>query len=375
MRIYKEILGVILLAALFVSCNKCLIPDNTDKEIEIELNGKSYIQFSSGITTKGALFHGDYLDNDFNVLGYQYRSADWGTASMMATPNVFVDIPQLLDFHDGIYTYENPQIWTGNNYSFFGYFPIDNDNIVLFDNGTSKQGKPYITYTLPSVTDPTKMLDVMTSCVHTRLSYDSDGNTINEVSMTMKHRLSAIDIRVRNHYTYKENVGSQEVPIVIEMINLTFKPKTYTKAKIYLDDSATEGIQSGTLSYSLVKNNSLNIDPTAGSNWVNITNDTGNNPTTFLLVPQNSNLEGTLDFSFKLKNGDNYIKDITDIDKDGNVDEEQISISYPLQNLKRTLVEGRRYYIEIYFSSDAVSIDITTADEWDEESDVIHEFE
>lgn len=377
MKISKKILGLLFFVAVSFGCNKTSIPGVTDNDITLELDGKSYIQFSSGISTRGALKEGLYLDDDFAVLGYQYRSTDWGTAYLMETPDVFANTPQLVEYENGIYTYSSPQIWTGNNYSFFGYNPAQHSSIKLFDDGsTIKEGVPYITYTLPSFEDPTLLIDLMTAFVHTRLDYDAAGNEINEVSLTMKHRLSAIDIRARNQYQYKETVESQGQAVVIEINELKFKPKTYTKAKIFLDGSQAEGIETNTLSYSLVNSsNTFDVNPTAGTDWVPITTDKGTNPTTFLLIPQNTYLEGTLDFSFKLKIGNTYIKDITDIDKDDNVNEELISISYPIQNLKRTLVEGRRYYIEIYFSSDAVSVDITTADEWDDEPNVTHEFE
>ena len=383
MKISKKILGLLFFAAVSFSCNKTLTPGVTDNDITIELDGKSYIQFSSGISTRGALKEGLYLDANFAVLGYQYRSTDWGAASIMATPNVFANTPQLVEFDKGIYSYNPPQIWTGNNYSFFGYSPLDNNDnpndvnkIILFDNGTSKLGIPYITYTLPSFNDPTQLIDLMTGFVHTRLDYDAAGNEINEVALTMKHRLSAIDIRARNQYLYKETVESQGQAVVIEITELKFKPKAYTKAKIFLDGSEAQGIETNTLSYELVNSsNTLDVDPTVGADWVGITTDKGSNPTTFLLIPQNMPLEGTLDFSFKLRDGNTYLKDITDIDKDNDKEESVISISYPIKNLNRTLVEGRRYYIEIYFSSDAVSVDISAADEWDDQSDVKHEFE
>lgn len=382
MRIYKKILGALFVVALSVSCNKSPMPENIGNDINIELNGKNYIQFSSGISTRGELYNGLYLDRNFAVLGYQYRAADWETASIMATPDVFVRKPELVTFNNGIYTYEDPQIWTGNNYSFFAYSPLDNNDIetdenkiVLFDDGNPKQGVPYITYTLPSFDNPAQLIDLMSGYVHTRLDYDAAGNEINEVNITMKHRLSAIDIRVRNHYQYKEPGASNGKAVAIEITELKFKPKTYTKAKIFLDGSQAEGIETRTLSYSLINGEPMNIGTTEGSDWVNITNDIGADATTFLLVPQNTSLEGTLDFSFKLKDGDTYLKDITDIDKDNNKEEEVISISYPIKNLNRTLVEGRRYYIEIYFSSDAVSVDISAADEWDDQPDVKHEFE
>ena len=40
----------------------------------------------------------------------------------------------------------------------------------------------------------------------------------------------------------------------------------------------------------------------------------------------------------------------------------------------RGLLEGRRYFIQINFTSDAVSVNIIAADEWNEKPQVNHEF-
>ena len=40
----------------------------------------------------------------------------------------------------------------------------------------------------------------------------------------------------------------------------------------------------------------------------------------------------------------------------------------------RPLLEGRRYYIQFNFTSDAVSVNIVAADEWDEFDRVDYEF-
>ena len=49
---------------------------------------------------------------------------------------------------------------------------------------------------------------------------------------------------------------------------------------------------------------------------------------------------------------------------------------YPISDFNRILEAGYRYYIEITFTSDAVSINITAADKWDDlKEDVELEFE
>jgi hypothetical protein len=41
----------------------------------------------------------------------------------------------------------------------------------------------------------------------------------------------------------------------------------------------------------------------------------------------------------------------------------------------KELIEGRRYFIELTFTSDAVSVNIIAADEWDDKDDIRYEFE
>jgi hypothetical protein len=41
----------------------------------------------------------------------------------------------------------------------------------------------------------------------------------------------------------------------------------------------------------------------------------------------------------------------------------------------KKLQEGRRYFIEFTFTSDAVSINVVAADEWDDKTDIRYEFE
>ena len=44
-------------------------------------------------------------------------------------------------------------------------------------------------------------------------------------------------------------------------------------------------------------------------------------------------------------------------------------------NFDKPLIEGRRYYIELTFTSDAVSVNIVAADEWNTKPDIQYEFE
>jgi hypothetical protein len=365
-------------------CNKnsvLEVPNGNDITIELD---HSYIQFGSGIETKGTLING-YLNNSFAVLGYQYPGM-WTAEYVFAEPNVFTTTPQVVTFDEDtqLYTYSPIQAWTGNRYSFFAYYPYDNvnyPNIKLFDNGTIKKGVPYITYTHPTDGDPTKLVDLMTaSFIDTKIGYDENGNEINyEVNLEMQHRMSAIDICARNYY--KDDEGNL---LTIEITKLEFKPiVAYKKAKFYLD-GVTEPItleegETGNLIYTLVT--SSNPRPAWARSTVDIEDNNQNDTdlryitssdenTTILLIPQSSELDGTLELSYKMKyDDDTYVKN-----EQGEVIEKHVS--YNLIDSKRALAEGRRYYVEITFTSDAVTVNITAADEWEElENDVVMEFE
>lgn len=366
MKVYYKNLGLIFFAVLLLGCTKSAISDENG---EIDINtDRSYIRFDSGISTRGALFMKDYLDANFNVLGYQYPGT-WEAASSMATPNVFQSTPQLVTHSDGIYTYTPIKAWTGNTYSFFGYYPSDSSYIKIFDNGTAKEGIPYITYFVPTSADPSDLIDIMTASV-----INTDIDVSSDVRLNMRHRLSAIDIGARNYYVQKITNGETEESriVTIEITGLEIQVKTYTSAKIYLDGSATIGAGSQTLNYEIVASESAtDIAPNSTDDTTLrlLTTDTGENATSLILVPQSNFLEGTLSLKYKKK----YKNDNEEYVYIGNVE----SVNVDLKTLERSLVEGRRYTIEFTFTSDAVSVNISVVDEWDEinKDDLKHEFE
>lgn len=366
MKVYYKILGLIFFAVLLLGCTKSAISDESG---EIDINtDRNYIRFDSGISTRGALFMKDYLDANFNVLGYQYPGT-WEAASSMATPNVFQSTPQLVTHSDGIYTYSPIKAWTGNTYSFFGFYPSNSSYIEIFDNGTAKEGIPYITYTVPTSADPSDLIDIMTASV-----INTDIDVSPDVRLNMRHRLSAIDIGARNYYVQKITNGETEEShiVTIEITSLEMQVKTYTSAKIYLDGTtATTGTGSQTLEYQMVAS-ATDIAPNSTDDTALrlITTDTGENATSVILVPQSNILEGKLSMKYKKKYKNDNNSDFVYI---GN--EEYVEVD--LATLGRSLAEGRRYTIEFTFTSDAVSINISVVDEWDEinKDDLKHEFE
>ena len=194
-----------------------------------------------------------------------------------------------------------------------------------------------------------------------------------DVRLNMRHRLSAIDLGARNYYVQKITNGDTEEShlVTIEITSLEMQVKTYTSAKIYLDGTtATTGTGSQTLKYQMVTS-ATDIAPNSTDDTALrlITTDTGENATSVILVPQTNFLEGTLSLKYKKK----YKSDNGQYVYIGNEE----SVPVDLKTLERTLVEGRRYTIEFTFTSDAVSINISVVDEWDEinKDDLKHEFE
>ena len=132
-----NIFAIAVLAMSYVSCDKEIITNTHDIPItgeEIDLENS--IQFNPGITTRGQLVETVYLQEDFAVYGYVYRST-WQAAQAMATPNVFISnaddknsfiAPMVVNYDDGTYTYSPIVQWTGYKYSFFAYYPAINGN-------------------------------------------------------------------------------------------------------------------------------------------------------------------------------------------------------------------------------------------------------
>lgn len=395
MKLSNKILWTISFVIMFVGCSKSTT-DLGDNDISVDLN-KRYIQFDSGIQTRGALKTDLFLEENFAVLGYQHRGR-WEAASVMATPDVFESTPQIVTYLNGIYQYSPVKVWTGNNYSFFGYYPHNNSNIVLFegevidDKGNIKaiEGVPYITYTQPTDGDPTKLVDIMTA------NYiDTHVDVSPEVRLEMHHRLSAMDIMARNYYKHIDETTGDTHLVTIEITDLKLSLKTFTGATIYLDGSPTvpseyqgEGEnktpKTTTVEYQIVGGNGLAWAPSTFDVISNTSDDTGlraitsEQSTSILLIPQDNDIEGMLQMTYKKKiNTSEYLKNAANL-QDDNADNDYIFESETaLSTFERSLVEGRRYFIEITFTSDAVSVNITAAEEWDKinEEDLKQEFE
>lgn len=398
MKIYSRLLALVALTAT-VGCNKNIdIPAN---EIELPLDpSKHYIHFDADIATKGALLEGNILLDDFAVLGYQYPGT-WEAEKVLATPNVFDAHPQIVAYKNDVFTYGTPKVWTGNKYSFFGYYPSNHSKITLFDNNKTKTGDPYIVYELPISSQPTDLIDVMTA------SYIDTGVASSaSVAMEFHHRLAAVDIGARNYYEFNhdQNTETPDKQVTIEISSLTLDLTNIvsTSAKIYLDHTIPTELNykptRESISYVMVGTaawapNTFDVKPnTAQDRAIRlVTTQEGDNASSILLLPQTELLHGTVSLTYKKKytdddgtimyqkinvgdNGETYYT-WTPLPTDTNAHQfYEFKPSLPI-NFSKELIEGRRYYIELTFTSDAVSVNIIAADEWNTLPDVKHEFE
>lgn len=406
MKIFSRFISFVLVAAM-VSCSNDVDMPTNNNEINIPLDpNKSYIHFDADVSTRGTLVEGTVLQDNFYALGYQYRG-NWEAAAVLAAPNVFykadgktAQIPQKVTHNNGVFSYSPIQPWSGNTYSFFGYYPTDNDLIKLFDNGTVKQGEPYITYSLPNPLSIGEMIDVMTA------SYKDTGMASSkQVSLQFHHRLSAIDVGARNYYEHELEDGTV-VPVTIEIVGLDIRISNIrsTSAKIPLDPSKSvipnpSNTKAGEVSFPMVGSNipwapeSIEIAPnTADDRAMRPIQKDPKQPNTasIILIPQDEPIQGAIKLVYMRKYQDSngkwlynkvdgvweYLPEDKNQWNDYKFDAANNAENNMIINFNKPLIEGRRYYIELTFTSDAISVNIVAADEWNElKDDIDFEFE
>ncbi len=389
MKIYNKILVISIVASILVGCNS---ESMTPIVPEIPIDpGQRYIHFDAEVSTRGKLIDGAVLEDNFMVLGYSYLGS-WAGNSVMASPNVFDSTPETVVYNstDKLYSYDRPQNWTGNTYSFFAYYPEGNadNNLVLFDDGNPKSGTPYITYELVSRSSSLGMIDIMTA------SYkDTNVSSSSSVPLHFRHRLAAIDVVARNYHEEYTIPGTNvQTPVYIEIVDLAVSLVNLVnqKATIYLDHTKASV-------YEKANGNNLNAYyPMVGS-VVNgapmssylvkpnnaeyrdmqfITTSSGDNASSMLVIPQTESLTfgSSQEMRYKKKydsNGDGVLDAYITNDVN-NTDTFSKSLSIVFDD---EIKEGRRYYIELTFTSGAVSINVIAADEWSEFDRIDHEFE
>lgn len=401
-RLYN-IFTIAILAMSLVACDKEPITNTPDTPISgEEIDFENSIQFNTGITTRGQLVETDYLQDNFAVYGYVYRSS-WQAAEAMATPNVFISdandktsfvAPMTVNYDAGTYTYSPIVQWTGYKYSFFAYYPAVNSGaraVSIYPTGVDVEGTPSVEYRI-SRTDPASTADLMTASV-----IDTDANSSKEVQFQFKHRLSAIDVAAVNYCEYDpdpENNDSTDVlPVTIEVHQANFRMTNllYDTYVVSLDDTkpSTPSNRSedtianfelltaadGDVTIELNKDGDIQMRP--------ITSSEKN--TTMIVIPQTTPLhvEPEIIYYRRLPDANGmarYIKangEIQEIplSQDGGHTGTPEAFTYNTAfDFDRGLLEGRRYFIQINFTSDAVSVNIIAADEWNEKTQVNHEF-
>lgn len=392
MRILNYIL-ILCVALLASGCdNGTISPEGDDDNVIVVPDCGPYIYLDAevGNKTKGTLIEGKELQDRFGAYGFTYDFTNrWTTYRATAKPNVFRDSDneeefvavQEVTYDDGIYSYEPVQEWSGGKYTFFAYYPYDNDSVTA--SGMGVEGTPYVIYAPENfLTSTAKHTDVMTA-----MFQDTSLSSSQYVNFSFQHRLSAIEVVALNFYQYNHedaggNVTTEEIDIEITDLNITFENLDYKAAKFYLDSSIpsenTSLVIGETPTYDIVSNGSKSkiIEYSSTSEFQRI------DPyQTLLVIPQTEeDLNVTTTVSFKKKRPDGtYLNAVPDTD--GTAYEEDEDNGWTYTTVKdsafgQALKAGSRYYIQITFTSAAVSINILTSAEWEDlAEDVYHEFE
>ena len=355
----------ILLAALLCGCNDNAI-DSSDEQIVVPT--KPYIYLDAAVNTRASLVEGTVLERKFGVYGFTYDfNNKWSTYRVTAKPNVFDDVPEEVSYSNGSYKYENIQEWQGGKYTFFAYYPYS-----LVVSGKEVEGTPYVTYG-PDFNDTSEHRDVMTAMFE-----DTSLSSSPYVYFDFYHRLSAVDVVAMNFYEHSYDDPNAENTVITEKITidivdlaLQFEGVQYKNAKIYLDrriPSDRTPADAGTNpNYQIIS------APSGSGIYINYNEDstlrpiTAQNNSSMIFIPQEStDLEVTTTVKYKKRRPNGVCL----TDENGN-DVFTQTIETPFN---QPLKEGSRYYLQMTFTSSAVSISIITSDEWDDIK-VDYEFE
>ena len=423
MKRYFNIFAVMTFLFSFSSCGSELDYDKDDDALnkeEIVLPAGNYISFHADVDSRASLQTSQYITRPFGVYGYQYDfSNTWNAQRALATPNVFwnlngnTKLPLKVSYSDGIYNYtaggstdtnmSNGQVnWTSNRYAFWAYYPYEGYNSDYFSvSGMETEGAPYITYTVDR-TSTQNMYAVMTGGI-SQVTAANSGNT---VTFTMYHRLSAVDVSISNAYEHEYVVDginhTEDVNIVITNLKLTFNNLKYNTAKIFLEKDKTIPALSTVLtplqtvtpeasamvaSYQLIGANpdiaaTATIAPTTTTK-TNLTAGIDANATMTFIPQETEDLSVKVEGTYHMigKTTGARIKklrvneDGEPLDANGYVTNNTNAYVYDDEftidkttNFNQALVEGTRYFIVLNFTSEAVSINIITAEAWDDKT-------
>lgn len=356
----------ILFATLFCGCNEGVFNSGDDEHIVVPT--KPYIYLDAAVNTRASLVNGTTLNRYFSVLGYTYDfNNKWSTYRVTAKPNVFDNVPQLVTYNNGSYQYSPTKEWQGGKYTFFAFYPQS-----LNSSGANVEGTPFVTYA-PDFNDTAEHRDVMTAMFE-----DTSLSSSPYVYFDFYHRLSAVDVVAMNFYEHSyddpnavNTVITEKITIDIVDLALQFENVQYKEAKIYLDrnipSECTPAVAGTNPHYQIISSGSgsgIYIDYNEDATLRPIT---AQNNSSMIFIPQeNTDLEVTTTVSYKKRRPNNgYLTD-----ENGN-DVFTQTIETPFN---QPLKEGSRYYLQMTFTSSAVSISIITSDEWDDIK-VDYEFE
>ena len=375
MRRFSYILILYCTLLLSSGCDREPIPGPGDGEEVVVPDGGPYIYLDAMVdkSTRSAVVEGTELNAGFGAYGFTYDFANrWTTYRVTATPNVFKNnneefiAPQEVDHNDGIYSYTPVQTWSGGKYTFFAYYPFEHQSIT--QSGVDVEGTPWVRYAPADfLTSTDGHIDVMTAMFE-----DTSLSSSQYVNFDFKHCLSAINVVALNFYEYNhEDVGgsvaSEKIEIEITDLNIAFNNLDYKAATFYLDSSIPSEPTPITSddpqpSYNIISGDPKPIEYSNTSEFQHI-----DSSKTLLFIPQtDENLEVTTTVSFKKKRDDG-----TYLSEDGS----ETFTSSKTTEFGQALKAGSRYFIQITFTSAAVSINILTSAEWEDLADVYHEFE
>ena len=355
-----------LFAALFCSCNESAVNPGDNEQIVVPT--RPYIYLDAGVSTRASLVGGTVLQRNFRVYGFTYDfNNKWTTYRVTAKPNVFDNVPQLVTHSNGNYTYSPVKEWQGGKYTFFAYYPSG-----LNASSANVEGTPYVIYA-PDFNDTAEHRDVMTAMFE-----DTSLSSSPYVYFDFYHRLSAVDVVAMNFYEHsyddpnnENTVNTEKVTIDIVDLKLSFKNVKYQETKIYLDrripSERTPAAANSNPVYQIISQDSgsgIYIDYNEDSTLRPITSQ--NNSSMIFIPQENTDLEVTTTVSYKKRRPNGEF--VTD-DKGNDVFTNTIETPF-----NQPLKEGSRYYLQMTFTSSAVSISIITSDEWDD-IPVDYEFE
>ena len=355
---------MIFISTLFIGCS---IAAPFPEEDQIVVPNKPYIYIDAGVSTRASLVGSTVLQRNFSVYGFTYDfNNNWSTYRVTAKPNVFDDVPQLVTHNNGSYNYSPTKEWQGGKYTFFAYYPYD-----LRKSNKDNEGTPYVIYAL-DYNNTAEHRDVMTAMFE-----DTSLSSSPYVYFDFYHRLSAVDFVAMNFYEFSyddpnstNTVITEKITIDIVDLKLQFKNVKYQEAKIYLDrripserTAAPEGINP---SYQIISENSESGIDINYNEDATLRPITAQNDCSMIFIPQeNTDLEVTTTVKFKKRRPNG--KFITENGSDVFTQTIKTPFNQPLK-------EGSRYYLQMTFTSSAVTISIITSDEWDDIS-VDYEFE